>query len=217
MGMISRGLFLVLLGIDGSGKTSLLSSLHHDSLVTASWRDLRNHELPSVMAPDAPTVIKNRLSDVPRAMFIGGHIVAQYEYLVRPVTDLGKHVLLDSYWYKVLAKEDLFDRLHPGLAELRSLLPVPDAVILLDVSPQTAYARKHSRTTPYERFDEPHAETGFVRFQNSLLALWEAELYGHPSVYRVDGERDFDSVLASLADVVELCTSRTEPAIEALS
>lgn len=217
MDMACGGLFLVLLGIDGSGKTTLLSSLKDESLVTASWRDLRNHELPSVMAPDAPTRIKNRLSDIPRAVFIGGHIVAQYEYLVRPETSAGRHVILDSYWYKVLAKEHLLGRLHPVLGELRELLPVPDAVILLDVSPQTAYARKCRASTPYERFGDLDAEGGFVRFQTSLFARWETELSGHPAVYRVDGERDADEVRASLAGIVDLCTARRSARVEALS
>ncbi|MYU48026.1 hypothetical protein GTV15_14290 [Streptomyces sp. SID7803] len=104
------GLFIVLLGIDGSGKTSLLSALSDNNLTTVSWRELRHHELPSVMAPDAPTDVKNRLPDLPRAMFIGGHIVAQYEHLVRPNITAGRNVLLDSYWYKVLAKERLVGR-----------------------------------------------------------------------------------------------------------
>ncbi|NED11509.1 hypothetical protein [Streptomyces sp. SID9124] len=218
MDTAARGLFIVLLGIDGSGKTSLLSELSDNNLTTVSWRELRHHELPSVMAPDAPTDVKNRLSDLPRAMFIGGHIVAQYEHLVRPNVTAGRNVLLDSYWYKVLAKERLVGRTHPALDELRLLLPVPDAVVLLDVDPRTAWARKNASCTPYEHFDDPAGRrAGFIRFQQRLRERWEDDLRDHPAVYRLDGERGFDTVLTSLRDTVELCTVPRLPSLEALS
>ncbi|WP_369220705.1 dTMP kinase [Streptomyces sp. R39] len=218
MDSATRGLFIVLLGIDGSGKTSLLSALRGGTFATVGWRDLRNHELPAVMAPDAPSAIKDRLSDLPRAMFVGGHIVAQYEYLVRPEVVEGRNVLLDSYWYKVLAKERALGRLSPALEDLRQLLPVPDAVVLLDVDPRTAWARRGGTCAPYERFDDPGGQAaGFVRFQECLLAQWEADLRGHPAVYRLDGERPFDEVLTSLRDTLELCAVPRLPELEALS
>jgi thymidylate kinase len=206
----------VLVGIDGSGKTSLLSSLGTARLITSSWRDLRNHELPSVMAPDAPTAIKNRLTAVPRAMFIGGHIVAQYEYLVRPQLALGRDVLLDSYWYKVVAKERILGRLHPSLTELCELLPVPDAVIVLVTDPGVAFARKRGTPAPYEYFHQP-VEEDFTRFQSRLRDQLDTALVGHPAVHRLDANRDFASVRASVAQLVDHPAAVAPRAMEPLS
>ncbi|GAA2280242.1 hypothetical protein GCM10010402_41240 [Actinomadura luteofluorescens] len=199
-----RGRFMVLTGIDGSGKSSLLSLIAIASLTTAGWRDLRHHELPAVMAPDEPTLIKNSMSSLPRAMFIGGHIVAQYEHLVRPQLELGVDVLLDSYWYKVMAKEHILGTSHPILADLCGALPVPDAVILLEVDPRVAYLRKRDSLTSYECMGTTDMK-GFIRFQGRLRDRLEEELAGHPALYRVDADRDLRSVLRSATDVVQQC------------
>ncbi len=198
------GRFLVLVGIDGSGKTSLLSALADLGMLTGSWRDLRDHDLPQAMAPDAPTQIKTRLNPMPRTMFVGGHLVAQYEYLVRPAVEAGTDILLDSYWYKVLAKERLLGRLHPSLTELCRALPVPDAVVFLDVDPRVALRRKGGRVTAYECLGAPGDES-FLRFQTLLRQEIMADLASVPQVHRVDADADPGAVLDQVVALLAGC------------
>lgn len=175
------GSFLVLLGIDGSGKSTLLSELRTAGVATVSWHDLRSHEVPAMLAPDAPTSIKARLTPQARAMFVGGHLVAQYEYLVRPSIESGTTTLLDSYYYKLLAKERLLGFAHPSLEMLCAELPQPDHVIYISVDPEESLRRKRGVISPYEHFPST-GPSSYVEFQRALGAAMLASLEHIPHV-----------------------------------
>jgi thymidylate kinase len=195
--------FVVLVGIDGSGKTTLLSRISLQGVITTSWRELRSHEVPATLAPDAPTRIKNRLPGLSRAMFIGGHLIAQYEYLVRPELEDGAHVVLDSYYLKLLAKERLFGTVHPALEDLCRELPQPDGIVYIDVPPQLSYQRKGGVLSPYE-YDGTPTQANYIRFQAKLAGAIKKQMAQFPHIH-VDGS----------ADIGELVT-RTEDAVKAL-
>jgi thymidylate kinase len=180
-----RGRFLVVVGIDGSGKSTLLRRLDLPGTVVASWQDLRSHEAAATLAPDSPTQIRNRVPSLARAMFIGGHLVAQYEYLVRPRIKAGVNVVLDSYHYKLLAKERLFDASDESLERLCTQLPRPDSVVFVDVEPAEAFRRKAGDLSAYEHRGSP-TRANFVEFQTELRRLVLEQLIDTPHVI-VDG------------------------------
>lgn len=180
-----HGRFAVVVGIDGSGKSTLLRRMDLPDTAVASWQDLRSHEAPATLAPDSPTVIRNRVPALARAMFIGGHLVAQYEYLVRPRLEAGSNVVLDSYHYKLLAKERLFDASDDSLERLCEQLPRPDAVVFIDVEPAEAFRRKGGVLSPYEHRGEASLDN-FVEFQLALRSLVLQQLADVPHVI-VDG------------------------------
>lgn len=193
--------FLVLLGIDGSGKTTVLSGLSVPGLVTASWRDLRSHQVPAMLAPDSPTEIKRRIPRLSRAMFIGGHLVAQYEYLVRPALEDGADVLLDSYYFKLLVKERLFGTVHPALEELCSELPPPDGVVYVEVPAVESYRRKRGRLSPYE-YRATASQADYVAFQKDLASGMKALLAGIPTIF-IDGSAEPEALAAQASQAVE--------------
>ncbi len=180
-----NGRFAVVVGIDGSGKSTLLRQLNLPGTTVASWQDLRSHEAPATLAPDSPTAIRNRVSPLARAMFIGGHLVAQYEYLVRPRLEAGLNVVLDSYHYKLLAKERLFEASDDSLERLCEQLPRPDAVVFIDVEPAMAFRRKGGSLSSYEHRGEASLEN-FIEFQLALRSLVLQQLADVPHVI-VDG------------------------------
>lgn len=199
--------FLVLLGIDGSGKSTLLSSLSVPGLVTTSWRELRSHEVPATLAPDAPTRIKNRIPSLSRAMFIGGHLVAQYEYLVRPALEDGANVLLDSYYFKLLAKERLFGTVDPALEALCVELPAPDAVIYVEVPAPQSYRRKNGVLSPYE-YRGSECQADYVAFQDELANEMRRLLEDIPTVV-VDGTASEQELLHETESAAEGLLART--------
>jgi thymidylate kinase len=188
-------MFAVVVGIDGSGKSTLLRRLAQQEVATADWLELRNYELPAMLAPEAPTEIRFRVPPLSRAMFIGGHLVAQYEYLVRPRRVEGGSVVLDSYYLKLRSKEMLLGALHPSLDQLCAELPQPDLVVFVDVPPEISFKRKLGIISPYEHYDEP-TEEHYIRFQIDLRqAILELARSICPTEV-VDGDADEDSVLA---------------------
>lgn len=197
----AAGQFVVVVGIDGSGKTTLLRALDVPGTVVASWQDLRSHEAPATLAPESPTLIRNRVPPLARAMFIGGHLVAQYEYLVRPRIEDGVNVVLDSYHYKLLAKERLYGASDESLERLCAELPPPDAAIFLDVDPVTAFERKSGELSPYEYRGEPSLES-FVAFQHLLRELVLEQLASVPHVV-IDGAQQPEVLLAEASTAIE--------------
>lgn len=190
------GSFIVLVGIDGSGKSTLLERLAEAGVRTSSWNDLRSHDVPAMLAPDAPTAIKARLTPLARSMFIGGHLVAQYEYLVRPALEQGDDVLLDSYYFKLLAKERLLGFVQPALEELCRQLPQPDGLILIDTPPELSWSRKAGTLSVYEHFGTP-TETNYLAFQRGIETSLRKAGRAFPSV-TLDG-RQTPSALADSA------------------
>jgi thymidylate kinase len=195
------GKFLVVVGIDGSGKSTLLRALDVPGTAVASWQDLRSHEAPATLAPESPTAIRNRVPPLARAMFIGGHLVAQYEYLVRPRIEAGINVVLDSYHFKLLAKEKLFGLGDESLERLCAELPLPDAVVFIDVDPRAAFERKEGVLSPYEYQGEATLEN-FVAFQSTLRDLVLSQLASVPYVV-VDGSADSANVLRAVRTEIE--------------
>lgn len=201
------GRFLVLLGIDGSGKSTLLSGLASAGVQTASWQDLRSHDVPATLAPDAPTAIKNRLTPLARAMFIGGHLVAQYEYLVRPRLEAGVTTVLDSYYYKLLAKERLLGFAHPALEDLCAELPQPDGIIYLEVNPRESLRRKAGRLSPYEHFDDAGGDS-YVAFQSQLARALRSATDDAPERVTLDGSKTRDSLLPDALHAITTITNQ---------
>jgi thymidylate kinase len=152
---------------------------------------------------DSPTEVKNRIQPLSRAMFIGGHLVAQYEYLVRPLLDEGADVVLDSYYYKLLAKERLFKVCDPVLERLCSELPQPDLVIVLHVSPADSYLRKDGLLSPYEYIGRPTPED-YIRFQTALAqGIWDL-LDGHPFVQEVRSDRPPETIADQVCRIFQV-------------
>jgi thymidylate kinase len=197
----AKGRFIVVAGIDGCGKSTLLSRVHIHGLVSCSWCDLRDFETLRPLAPRCPTGVKQGLPSLSRAMFVGGHLVGQYEYLVRPRLAEGWNVVLDSYYYKAIAKEELYGVCHRSLRELCWELPEPDCVIFVDVDPATSYARKKGRLSPYEYFSVPSAHD-YIDFQSRLRDKILERIAGVPTVYRVDGEEEPGQLLLRVEELL---------------
>ncbi|BAT60111.1 hypothetical protein GJW-30_1_02646 [Variibacter gotjawalensis] len=84
-----------------------------------------------------------------------------------------KPVIVDSYYYKLLAKCILHGFINDQIFRLWRSLPAPEFVIYLDIDPETAWersdeGRKLNRLEYYGR--EPN-RAGFERFQADMRAL----------------------------------------------
>lgn len=188
-----RGKFGVVVGMDGSGKSTLLASLKEKGFCVYSWRDLRGYEAVKHTVPDNPLEIKECLKPMSRATFVLSHLVAEYEYLVDPVIQRGEMVLLDSYYFRWLAKEHLYGKSDSLLLGLCKYLPRPDFILLLSLPAEIAYLRKETIGFNAAEYLNRQTLSDFVRFQNTVIDMC-LELMRGLEVITIDATQDIRAV-----------------------
>lgn len=196
------GRFFCLLGADGSGKTTLLNALkdRHPEIVTVHWKQLSSVTLLPTLLPglDPPETLRS-LKPFSRAAQLCYLAALEYEMLVQPAVEAGKTVLVDSYWYKFVAKMRVLDMAAPFLCQVCTSLPAPDCILYLDTPLETARDRKSNMNF----FDcNGHVES-FVAFQRDLqVAMFE--FIADIPVMRLDGLMPLQDLTAMAADICHL-------------
>jgi thymidylate kinase len=201
----------VLVGGDHVGKSSLLRHLQLHS----EWRTI-GYE-PNDGPSDAPLTQLRQAFDqflasaaVRSAELVLSGLQLPLMYLRAQLRSEITHgnVLMDSYYYKILAKCALKGLFDSAIFELWRGLPAPDAVIFLRADPQTLWQRSGAGAlvNPFECYGERPSRQGFLRFQADLMAQIALELRGL-RVYEVDADATFadveQSVLARLDEIAD--------------
>jgi hypothetical protein len=91
-------------------------------------------------------------------------------------------VMVDSYYYKILAKCMLTDLVNEELFAWWRSFPQPQRVIYLDVDPETAWRRSDegARLNQFEHYGATPTFGGFWQFQTDLRELMVQELGAVP-------------------------------------
>jgi hypothetical protein len=146
-----RGLFVVVAGPDGTGKTTVVAQLLGDA---GERRVLHLHHRPMVLGgrarADGPVTEPHREPPYPRWLSFAklsfvylDHLVGWFARL-RPHLRAGGDVVLERGWWD-LGVDPRRYRLHPhprALAVFGRLLPGPDVTLLLEGDPAVIAARK---------------------------------------------------------------------------
>lgn len=118
----------------------------------------------------------------------------------------GERVVVDSYYYKLLAKCRLLGVSHPPIFEYWRSFPQPDAVVYLDVPPEVAWERSgRAAVNAFEYHAGPDGAPVRARFTSLQARLRTAMLdeVGDIPTTIIDADCDPESVvhkvLAALA------------------
>jgi dTMP kinase len=197
---VKRGSFIVFEGIDGSGKSTQLE------LLAASLREAGHDVLVTREPTDGPA--GRRI----REMLEGDEAVAPEQELawffedraehvrdvIAPALEAGLVVVCDRYFLSTVAYQGARGFDWPQiLADSEARFPVPDLVLLLQVSPEAGLTRTETRTG--------HAEPIFenAEFLNRVAGIF-AEIE-RPWIARLSGDADPDRV----SDAVRGAVART--------
>ncbi|MCQ0025172.1 hypothetical protein M4914_20990 [Streptomyces somaliensis DSM 40738] len=181
--------FLVLLGPDGAGKSSVMRSLAglvpewrlvstdsafvapEHALISRLRRDLRDHLLPG-------------LGTAYSADFLASVLQTAVVHLRDQVhgRDPRVPVLVDSYYYKILAKCRMAGVRNTLMYDWWRTFPQPDRVVYLDVSPSAAWRRRGGGAdlNSLEYHGDDGDLAGFERYQRDLRRLLLEEVRDLP-------------------------------------
>ena len=162
--MTKDGKLVILVGIDGGGKSTLLSSLEEKGYFISHWKKLKSFSLPKPLNFKNPAEMVQALKGEKRLKFIWEYINSEWEYLIRPNLKTGRNVISEGFFIRFFIKEKIYKRLPIEKLLKRSHLKRNEFVIMIDTPPEIAFKRKgRSKISPYECFKTPQ---DFIYFQN---------------------------------------------------
>ena len=154
--MTDKGLFIVLEGIDGSGKTTLARSLKSQLESVRGWKVQLTAE--PTKGP-VGSLLREETIDSPRAeamLFIADRACHTEE--MRALVEKGTTVICDRYYASTLAYQSASlsgPVLDYGLLEEMNdaVIMEPDITILLDIDPEVSGGRVDSRGEQKSKFE----------------------------------------------------------------
>lgn len=192
-----RGFFIVIEGIDGTGKSTQVSRLNE-------WFSQQGREVLRSREPtDGPwgkklreSASHGRLSPEEELSFFLNDRRQHVETTIAPALAAGKVVILDRYYFSTMAYQGArgFDP-----AEIRRLneefAPRPDLLLILDLDVETAHQRIGHRGDSTNEFEKYESLT---RCREIFLALSD-----EPFVRVIDSSGTLDQVSERIQRAVE--------------
>lgn len=189
-----KGKYIVVEGLDGSGKTTQL-----ERILTHLGTDVTNVREPgsTPMSEAIRTILKD--STIPRAahtnMFLFSAARADLiDTVIRPAILDGKTVLSDRNWLSSVAYQsaegaDVSDIIRLSRLACGELFE-PDLLLLIDANPQTCYKRLQARGGNETDFFDSKGEAYFTEVRDAYLSHVGELKAGHI----IDGSKTQDDV-----------------------
>jgi len=158
---------IVVTGMDGSGKSTLINSMIHTGVeahVISVWDAMDDNLFPSKSDVDQYLC---RLTSNARLLFLAH---ALHHAMVKAQSS-NKTLLFNGSYYKYFASELALGADYMLVNQLMALFPLPDLVIKLEVDYDTAFKRKQSLSS-YECGLQAPSETSFREFQRMATKSW---------------------------------------------
>ena len=178
-GMPTKGFFISLEGIDGSGKTTLQENL--------LFQLSRKYKVISIREPGGTVIsekIRDMLLDVRNHGIMGRTEALLYaaarsqvvEEIIRPALAEGKVIVADRYMDSTIAYQGYGRGLELGfLADLNRICTgglYPDLTLLLDIEPELAYKRCQQQIP--DRLEQEGTDFQ-ARVRAGYIELWKKE------------------------------------------
>ena len=205
--MSERGLFIVIEGVDGSGKTT------QSELLSAYLRGLgrKVHRTAEPTATGLGGMVRDglgaehpRTSDELAAMFLAdrvAHNVSQKSG-IRQYVEGGTDVVCDRYYYSSIAYQGVDGSLE-WVADMNLNCPSimkPDICIFIDLDPEKCLEHIRAGRSHFEIYEENAAVISETRRRYGIVFDM---LAGRDNIVIVDGARSREEVFADIRAAVE--------------
>lgn len=196
-----RGVLLVLEGIDGSGRSTHVRRLE-DELRYAGHGVTRTSLGTSILAAAPIRASRERGGDPHvTALLDAADLAERADLVVRPALRAGLVVLADRYAPTPIARAVARGVDRAWLEDVFAIVPVPDAVLYLDVEPADALARRTGELDAWEAGMDlglaRDVRESYLLFGARLAAAFaaNAERWG---LTRIDADGPVDAVAARI-------------------
>lgn len=167
---MKKAKLVILVGIDGSGKSTILSYLEKKGYLVSHWRKLAKLPLSKSLNFRNPAEVVQTLSGKKRFKFLWRYIDSEWKYLIRPALEHGNNIVSDGFFIRFLTKEKIYQKLAVTEFVKRSPLMGKELIIMIDVPPQVALERKKKLIiSPYECLKSPDDFIYFQSLQRKIL------------------------------------------------
>ncbi|MBI2612863.1 dTMP kinase [Candidatus Kaiserbacteria bacterium] len=201
---MTRGKFIVLEGGEGSGKTTFGERLKLEFPEIVYTQDPGGtplgEKIRDLLMADETAGIDAR---VELLLFLAGRAQLVTE-IIKPALESGKNVISNRFGLSSIAYQ-VYGRERPELLSLYSSVSaeilqgcVPDACILLDVTPETGAARVHARPETPTRFDKESLDF-HARVREGLKK--HVGEFGKPFI--IDSEKPLEEVWTEVRNIVQ--------------
>ncbi len=204
---MSETFFLVLEGLDGSGKSEISRRLAArlaeglgDDCVLLSYEPNN----PSAAGEYIRDVLHKRISISMRTLALAFALnrADHNERVINPFLNGGDHrvVVCDRYYLSSLVYQSTDGLTVEDVLDLNRAARRPDLTLFLDASPETCHQRIGARQDHRELFEDRFAEMR-AKYQTVIEFL-----RGHgEQIEFVDANGDIDSVIAGIVSVLQRC------------
>lgn len=159
-------------GPDGSGKSSLISSLTNENeyFYVASVWDILKDDVTGILFSSKMNVDEYLCSLTPDSRLL--FLAHAMKYSIDKALNAQKHIVIDSYYYKYFASELALGASNELVQSLKALFIEPQVTIFLQADPSVTVARK----AVYSRYEcgllcTPN-EQAFFDFQFKTHEYW---------------------------------------------
>lgn len=203
----SRGAFIVLEGIDGSGSTTqaqrLVAALEREGVPALFTCEPSSGNVGMLIREALAHRLRDRAGEpvtldwVTLALLFAADRADHVHRTVLPALERGRWVVSDRYDLSSLAYQSVTSGAATGalpwIVALNSKVLRPDLTIVVDVTARTAARRRHTRGAAAELFEVPELQERLA----SVYRNAETLVADDPLVH-VDGEQDIERVASEI-------------------
>lgn len=190
------GYFIVLEGIDGSGKTTIAKELKTffinkkaNVLIT---QEPTKGNIGNIIREYLMNTERDKRNPIFEALAFAADRAWHIENLIKPYLEKGYLIICDRYYYSSFAYQIINGLESKWLIEINKYMLKPDLALFLDVRPEVAIKRiKHPRNI----FECIHflkkVYTNYMKMVDSNMLI------------RVNGERKIESIIRDITKIID--------------